>query len=142
MMKYEIFCDGAFSSSRTQMGCGIVILKDNEPIIKWSKMYKGGSNNKAELGAIIIALRMIKQPIESLIFYSDSQYCVGCITQGWKRKKNKIMWEEFDKEYKRVKELCSNIQFIHVYGHQTGKEYTTIWNNEADKLAQAASCQI
>ena len=45
-----------------------------------------------ELGAIIVGLRMIKKPIESLTVYSDSMYCIGGITQGNKRNKNKLLW--------------------------------------------------
>ena len=87
-----------------------------------------------ELGAIIIALRLIKKPISSLTIYTDSQYCIGGATLGWKRNKNIKLWQEFDKQYSRVKELCPNIQFIHVKGHSDNE-----WNNRIDQLARNAS---
>ena len=136
-MDYTCYTDGAYSSVRDQGGIGIIFLKNGEEVLRYSNMYKGTSNNQMELGAIIIALRMIKGKIDSLTIYTDSQYCIGCATLGWKRKKNKIMWTEFDKQYRRVKQLCPNIQFVHVKGHN-GEKYNEI----VDKLAVAASQSI
>lgn len=136
-MNYTCYTDGAYSSVRDQGGIGILFLKDRKEVLRYSNMYKGTSNNQMELGAIIIALRMIKGKINSLTIYTDSQYCIGCATLGWKRKKNKIMWAEFDKQYNRVKQLCPNIQFVHVKGHN-GEKYNEI----VDKLAVAASQSI
>ena len=134
---YTVFTDGAYSSARDQGGVGIVILKDGLEILRYSNMYKKTTNNQMELGAIIIALRMIKGEIDSLVIYTDSQYCIGWAVQGWKRKKNKVMWEEFDKQYNRVKELCPDIRFIHVKGHAGNK-----YNEIVDKLAVSASQRI
>lgn len=134
---YITYTDGAYSSTRDQGGVGIVILKDGKEVLRYSNMYKNTTNNQMELGAIIIALRMIKGEIDSLTIYSDSQYCIGCAVQGWKRKKNKAMWEEFDKQYERVKELCPDIRFVHVKGHDGNK-----YNEIVDKLAVAASQRI
>ena len=142
MINYSIFCDGAYSSVRKQGGAGIVILKNGEKILEYSNSYKDVTNNIMELGAIIVALRFIKGKIDSLTFYSDSMYCIGTITQGWQRKKNKKLWEEFDNQYNRVKELCPNIEFIHVRGHQKDDSEHTKWNNEVDRLAVLASTSI
>lgn len=134
---YTVFTDGAYSSARDQGGVGIVILKDGLEVLRYSNMYKKTTNNQMELGAIIIALRMVKGEIDSLVIYTDSQYCIGCAVQGWKRKKNKAMWEEFDKQYNRVKELCPDIRFVHVKGHAGNK-----YNEVVDKLAVSASQRI
>lgn len=134
---YCCYVDGAFSSSRNQGGIGILFLKGDKEILRYSKMYKNTSNNQMELGAVIVAFRLIQKPINSLTIYTDSMYVLGCATLGWKRKKNKIMWEEFDKQYSRVKELCSDIKFIHVDGHSGNK-----YNDIVDKLAVLASQQI
>lgn len=134
---YTIFTDGAYSSSRDQGGVGIVILKDGKEVLYYSNMYRKTTNNQMELGAIIIALRMIKGEIDSLTIYSDSQYCIGCAVQGWKRKKNKEMWKEFDKQYERVKKLCPDIRFIHIKGHDGNK-----YNEIVDKLAVTASQRV
>lgn len=129
-----MYTDGAYSSTRNQMGIGIVFLKNNTLILEYSRMYKDGTNNIAELGAVIIGLRFIKKPIDSLTIVSDSMYVIGCATKGWKRKKNVKLWEEFDRQYSRVKELCPNITFVHTKGHNGDK-----WNEYCDKLAVRAS---
>ena len=134
---YITYTDGAYSSTRNQGGVGIIILKDGKEVLQYSNIYKNTTNNQMELGAIIIALRMIKRKIDSLTIYSDSQYCIGCAVQGWKRKKNKAMWEEFDKQYERVKKLCPDIRFIHIKGHNGNK-----YNEIVDKLAVSASQRI
>lgn len=139
MMKnsYTVFTDGAYSLTRDQGGVGIVVLKDGKEVLRYSNMYKRTTNNQMELGAIIIALRLIKGKIDSLVIYTDSQYCIGCAVQGWSRKKNKALWAEFDKQYNRVKKLCPDIQFIHVKGHSGDK-----YNEIVDNLAVTASQRI
>lgn len=136
-MKYTFITDGAYSSSRDQGGIGIVVLREDKIILKYSKMYKNTTNNRMELGAIIVALRTIKKPIDSVIIYTDSMYCVGCASLGWKRKKNQLLWNVFDKELERVKKLCPNIEFRHIKGHN-GNYYNEI----CDKLAVKASQEI
>lgn len=134
---YTAYTDGAYSSTRDQGGIGIIILKNSTPILKYSRMYKRTTNNQMELGAIIVALRLIKNPIDSLTIYTDSQYCIGCATLGWKRKKNVKLWEEFDNQFNRVKQLCPDIRFEHVKGHNGDK-----YNELCDKLAVNASHEI
>ena len=137
MDNYTIYTDGAYSSVKDQMGIGIVILKNDRPILEYSKMFSEGTNNKAEVAAMIIGLKLIKNPIDSLTVISDSMYCVGCASLGWKRKKNVKLWEEFDKQFERVKQLCPSIEFKHVKGHSVDK-----WNERVDKLAVAASQKL
>lgn len=134
MIKYTLITDGAYSSARDQGGIGLVFLKNGEKILEYSKMYKGVTNNMMELGAVIIGLRLIKNPIDSLTIVTDSMYVIGCATKGWKRKKNVKLWQEFDSQYERVKTLCPNIHFEHVKGHD-GDE----WNEYCDRLAVKAS---
>ena len=134
MSKLTIYTDGAYSSLRDQGGVGIVILEDDKKILEYSNKYNRTTNNQMELGAVIIALRIIKNNYDSIIIYTDSQYVIGCATLGWKRKKNVKLWQEFDKQYARVKELCSDIIFEHVKGHDGN-----IWNEYCDKIAVKAS---
>lgn len=134
---YTLITDGAYSSSLDQGGIGLVFLRDNKKILEYSRMYKGVTNNQMELGAVIVGLKSIKNPIDSLEIITDSMYVIGCATKGWKRKKNVQLWDKFDKEIERVKQLCPNIEFKHVKGHN-GDE----WNEYCDKLAVRASQMI
>ena len=137
---YMLITDGAYSSSRDQGGLGFVFIRDGTKVFEYSKTVKNTTNNKMELGAIILGLRAIKGSIDSLVIVSDSMYCIGCAIKGWKRKKNQKLWEAFDKEYSRVSSLCSNITWKHVKGHQNDNSEFTKWNNYVDKLAVRASC--
>jgi ribonuclease HI len=139
MSEYVIFTDGAYSSSRKQGGSAFVILKDRKKVIEWSKSWKGGTNNTAEILAILCALNMFQKPVDSITIYSDSQYCLGCIFKDWKRKKNIKLWRIFDKVFEKVTGLCSSIHGIHVDGHQKDDAFTTKWNNYCDRLAVEAS---
>ena len=142
MNNYTVYTDGAYSSVRNKMGIGIIFLKENKPILRYSKMFKGGTNNIAEIIAIILSLKMVKKPIKSLIIITDSEYCIGCAALGWKRKKNVKLWKVFDSELDRVSKLCSNIKFKHTRGHQKDDSEETKWNNRCDELAVRASQNI
>jgi len=139
---YILITDGAYSSARNQGGYAFIFLKDDKPILQFSKAVLNTTNNKMELSAIIAGLRAIKGEISSLLIVSDSMYCVGCATLDWKRKKNQKLWDLFDAEIERVKKLCSSIEFQHVKGHQRNDDTFTKWNNVVDKLAVAASQKI
>lgn len=134
MINYECYTDGAYSSARDQGGVGIVFLRNGKKVLEYSRGFKHTTNNRMEISAVLMVLKCIKNPIDSLIIYTDSMYVIGCASLGWKRKKNICLWKSFDEEFKRVSELCPNIQFQHVKGHATDK-----WNNYVDKLAVDAS---
>ena len=77
---YVLITDGAYSSLRDLGGVGIVFLRNGEKILEYSKSFKGTTNNQMELCAVILGLRFIKSPINSLTVISDSMYVVGCAT--------------------------------------------------------------
>lgn len=134
MKELVIYTDGAYSPLRDQGGVGIVILANGKKLLEYSNRYLRTTNNQMELGAVIIALRLIKSSYDSVIIYTDSQYVIGCATLGWKRKKNVKLWQEFDIQMERVSALCPKIQYVHVKGHN-GDE----WNEYCDNLAVKAS---
>lgn len=133
----QIYTDGAYKSSIDQGGIGIVWMKDDEVFKKYSKGFKHTTNNKMELIAMLCAFKSIKTSIDEVEFISDSQYVLGCLTKGWKKKKNVELWNILDKEYERVKSLVKNIKFTHVRGHQD-----CFGNNLADELASNASLEL
>lgn len=137
MNKYECYTDGAYSFSRNQGGVGIVFIKNDEKIFEFSKGFKNTTNNQMEIVAILMVLKSIKSKIDHLIIYTDSMYVIGCATLNWSRKKNITLWNKFDKEYKRISNLCSIIEFKHVKGHSNN-----LWNNYVDKLAVEASKEL
>lgn len=129
---YNIYCDGAYSSSRKQGGCAFIILNDqNQVVVEYNKMFKNTTNNQMEMLACIIALESIKIPSEISI-YSDSMYVVGTMTLNWKRRKNKKLWKRFDDAVLKH----TNVNFYHVKGHEDN-----YYNNRCDQLAVEASQQ-
>ena len=131
---YEIYTDGAYSSSRDQGGIGIAVIKEGKCILEYNKMYKNTTNNRMEIQAVITALNCLKNSINQLIIFTDSMYVVGCARLGWKREKNSDLWEIYDKSLERASKLCSDISIVHVKGHNG-----TEWNEKVDKLAVQAS---
>lgn len=139
---YYLFTDGSYSSARNQGGLAVIILKGNKIVFKYSKGVLNTTNNKMELGAIIVGLKAIKKHLDQLIIITDSMYCIGCATKGWKRKKNVKLWNIFDEEYARVSNLCPKIEWKHVKGHQASNNLFTTVNNMCDKMAVSASQQL
>lgn len=129
-----IYTDGACQVSTGNGGVGVVFIKDNKVIYQFNKHFKNVTNNKMEIMAVIYALHAISTNFDSITIVSDSQYVLGCINKGWKRKKNQNYWQLFDKVYNRAKQFCSDIKFEWTKGHNTDE-----YNNLADRLAVEAS---
>ena len=130
-----IYTDGSYSQARNQGGLAFVAIENDKEIARFSKSYKNVTNNKMELGAVIMALAFVKNPIDSLTIKTDSMYVIGCATKGWKRKKNVNLWNQFDKVLAKTQELVkTDIQFEWVKGHDNNS-----FNNLTDELAVAAS---
>ena len=129
-----IYTDGACQVSTGNGGVGVVFIKDNEVIYQFNKHFKNVTNNQMEIMAVVYALHAISTNFDSITVVSDSQYVLGCINKGWKRKKNQNYWQLFDKVYNRAKEFCSDIKFEWTKGHNTDE-----YNNLADRLAVEAS---
>ena len=129
-----IYTDGACQVSTSSGGVGVVFIKDNKVIYQFNKHFKDVTNNQMEIMAVIYALHAISINFDSITVVSDSQYVLGCINKGWKRKKNQNYWQLFDKVYSKAKEFCSDIKFEWTKGHNTNE-----YNNLADRLAVEAS---
>ena len=139
MSNIQIFTDGAFSTSRKTGGIGIVFVINGKKVYEFSKQFPNSTNNKCELLAVIYALNSISKKINSLTIYSDSQYVIGCATKNWKRKKNKELWDLYDKVFDKALKLCSEINLIWVKGHTNDSDFFSQMNNRADILAVTAS---
>ena len=143
MTNYKIYTDGSCRANGNG-GIGIVWLKNGEKIYEYSKGFKNVTNNKLELMAINIALCSIKKPIDSLEIVTDSEYCIGVLTNPtWKPKKNieliSVIKQQIEKTQKLVE---SPIKWTHTRGHQSDDSENTKWNLYVDKLAQNASNMI
>ena len=129
-----IYTDGACQVSTGKGGIGIVVIRGVGIMFQFNKHFKNVTNNQMEIMAVIYALHSISSDFTSITIVSDSQYVLGCINKGWKRKKNQNYWQLFDKVYNRAKKFCSDIKFEWTKGHNTDE-----YNNLADRLAVEAS---
>ncbi len=126
MEKIEVYTDGACSGNPGLCGIGIV-FKYGDTIKEHSEFIGHGTNNIAELSAVLKALKMIKKPQMQVVLYTDSGYALGVLTLGWKAKANKALIREIADEMKRFRDL----KFVKVEGHSD-----VTLNNRADILAR------
>jgi ribonuclease HI len=133
-----IYTDGASRGNPGPGGYG-VILMSGQHRKELSQGYRKTTNNRMELMAVIAALEALKKDQMHVTIYSDSQYIVKAIKEGWLKKwvvtnfkggkKNKDLWMQFYELAKKHK-----INFVWVRGHADNP-----FNNRCDELATAAA---
>ncbi len=134
----QIYTDGASRGNPGRGGYGVVLI--------WGKIEKelsGGyrltTNNRMELMAVIAALKALKKSNLNLVIYSDSNYVVKAVMEGWLTRwiaknfkgniKNRDLWESYSSLSKN-----HHIRFKWVKGHAANK-----YNNRCDLLATEAA---
>jgi ribonuclease HI len=123
-----VYADGACSGNPGPSGLGVVRLEKSGRR-ELSEYLGKGTNNIAELTAILRAAESMDDPKVPLRIYTDSSYAIGVLTKGWKAKANK----ELVRSVKDALARLEDVELFHVRGH-AGVEL----NEEADRLAVAA----
>ena len=133
-----IYTDGSSRGNPGPGGYGAV-LKWGGTEKELSKGYRYTTNNRMELLAVIAALETLKRENLDILVYSDSQYIVKAVEQGWLKKwiatnfkggkKNKDLWLRYHALAQQ-----HNIRFQWVRGHAENA-----YNNRCDALATAAA---
>lgn len=133
-----IYTDGAARGNPGPGGYG-AILKWGTNEKELSGGYRLTTNNRMELMAVIASLQALTKPNLNITVYSDSQYVVRAVQEGWLKnwintdfkggKKNKDLW----KKYHQLS-LQHSIKFVWVKGHADNA-----YNNRCDELATAAA---
>ena len=134
----KIYTDGSSRGNPGRGGYGVVLLWGNH-IKELSRGYRHTTNNRMELMAVIAALEALKKNNLDLIIFSDSNYVVKAIMEGWLKKwirtnfkgniKNRDLWERYNQLSKN-----HNIHFKWVKGHAEN-----FYNNRCDILATDAA---
>lgn len=139
---FTIFCDGACSGNPGFAGSGLAIYKKNQkPVLLYGAFVENGTNNIAELNALLKALQIASKNIseEKIIIFSDSKYSIDCIKtwayswkkNGWSKKGGEIKNLELIKEsHFLYEDIKNSIELNHVKGH-SGVE----GNELADRMA-------
>lgn len=133
-----MYTDGASRGNPGPGGYG-VILQSGKHEKELSQGYRHTTNNRMELMAVIAGLEALKKKGLNITIYSDSQYIVRAVKEGWlnkwlasnfaKGKKNKDLWVRFYNLY-----ILHHIKFVWVKGHADNEH-----NNRCDLLATAAA---
>jgi ribonuclease HI len=137
------YCDGACEPNPGNAGSGIIVYRDGKLAELWYGLYNpNGTNNTAELNALLSALLMAEKAQEQAQIFCDSVYAINCVSKwaaGWERKG----WRKADGEIKNLaiiqaayavySKIESQVELIHVRGHM-GNE----GNELADRMAMHA----
>lgn len=133
-----MYTDGAARGNPGPGGFGTILFWGDK-----KKELSGGfrrtTNNRMELMAVIAGLEALKKDGLDITIYSDSQYVVKAVEQGWLKKwiatnfaggkKNKDLWTKFYQLSHK-----NNLRFKWVKGHADNP-----YNNRCDQLATAAA---
>ena len=133
-----IYTDGASRGNPGPGGYGTILMSGNHRK-ELSQGYRVTTNNRMELMAVIAGLEALKKKGSNVTIYSDSQYVVKAVEEGWLKKwiatefkggkKNKDLWMRFHKLAKD-----HNLKFKWVRGHADNP-----FNNRCDEMATAAA---
>lgn len=133
-----IYTDGAARGNPGPGGYGAILMWGNK-VKELSAGYRLTTNNRMELLAVIKALEALTKKNIAVTIYSDSQYVVKAVEEGWLKnwiktdfkggKKNRDLWTRF---YQLSK--AYQLRFIWVKGHASNP-----YNNRCDELATSAA---
>src|ERR1043166_9266370 len=134
----QMYTDGAARGNPGRGGYGVILMSGSHRK-ELSRGYRNTTNNRMELMAVIAGLEALKKEGMEVTIYSDSQYVVKAIEEGWLKKwiatnfkggkKNKDLWMEY---YRLVQ--MHTIRFVWVRGHGDNP-----YNNRCDELATMAA---
>jgi ribonuclease HI len=138
MQEIIIYTDGSSRGNPGPGGYGTILMYSDKRK-ELSQGYRRTTNNRMELMAVIAGLEALKKTGLNITIYTDSQYIVKALNEGWlnkwmatnfaKGKKNKDLWVRFYNLYKQ-----HQIKFVWVKGHADN-----IYNNRCDELATTAA---
>lgn len=123
------FTDGACRGNPGPAGLGVVVFS-GEKRHELSEFLGRGTNNIAELTAILRAVEFATGVDAKIRVYTDSSYSIGVLSKGWKAKAN----VELITDIKRAISLSPGVELVYIKGH-AGHE----WNERADQLAVAST---
>jgi ribonuclease HI len=123
-----VYADGACSGNPGPAGLGVVMLWDDH-CKELSEYLGAGTNNIAELTAILRACEGTPDRSRPIHIYTDSNYSIGVLTKGWKAKAN----QELILLAKKVMLTVHDVKLFYVRGHRG-----IPLNERADALAREA----
>ena len=142
-MQIDIYTDGACIGNPGPGGYGVVLLCGSHRK-ELSGGYRNTTNNRMEILAAIMGLEALNHGCR-VTLYSDSQYLVKAIEEGWAKRWRANGWRRNKREiasnadlWDRLLGLCEyqHVEFKWVRGHTGNTE-----NERCDQLATEAARQ-
>jgi ribonuclease HI len=139
--KVSIYTDGACLGNPGPGGYGAVLLY-GEHRKELSGGYRLTTNNRMEILAAVVALESLREKCD-IVLFSDSQYVVNAIQQGWAVRWRQNHWHRNKTElavnpdlWDRLLQVTEKhkVEFRWVRGHAGNSE-----NERCDQLAMAAA---
>lgn len=130
MKQVTIYTDGCALGNPGASGAGAVLCygeHQKELIIPLGH----GTNNTAELLAVIHALESLKTPCKVDI-YSDSQLTVNCANLTWQRKANRDLWTRYNEA---EKPHAVTLHWIRKDSHELNQRAHMLANEAANESA-------
>lgn len=124
----QLWTDGACSGNPGPAGLG-VFYEHGDEVRELSEYLGVGTNNIAELTAVLRGLEMVSDPAMPVDLMTDSEYCIGLLGLGWKAKAN----QELVARLREVFARFGDLQLVKVKGH-----LGVPGNERADALAREA----
>jgi ribonuclease HI len=126
--RWVAYTDGACTGNPGPAGAGFVVIEPDGKIHEAYEYLGVGTNNIAELTAILRALQAIPADAPWAVVHTDSKYSIGVLSKGWKAKAN----QELVAQTKAVLGQ-RKVQLTYVPGHSG-----VPMNERADQLAREA----
>lgn len=133
-----MYTDGACRGNPGPGGYGTILMYKGHKK-ELSQGYRRSTNNRMELMAVIAGLQALNRKGLNILVYSDSQYVVKAVEEGWLRnwirtnfkggKKNRDLWTQFHTLAQK-----HSLAFKWVKGHADNP-----FNNRCDELATMAA---
>lgn len=147
MKEIKIWTDGSAVVTGEKLGgSGVYIKYSDGREVCLSKGWKNTKTGRAEIHAVLIALRRLENVPSRVTFYMDSEYVQKSVLEympNWIKNnwmgaagpvKNRDLWEGVLKELDRLDRVL--LQWVHVRGHQDNLDDEIVMgNNVADYLA-------
>jgi ribonuclease HI len=127
--KIIIYTDGSCLGNPGPSGWCFCLFENNKQwVVSGSEI--SSTNNRMELTAIIEALKFTENT--NCVIYTDSQLCLNCATNKWRRKSNLDLWDLYNNASENKK-----IKWVWVKAHNGNK-----YNELVDKIARKEATSV
>lgn len=137
MKSTQIYTDGSCPTNPGKGGWAAIVVEDGEEVRALGGNAREATNNSMELTAVLEAIRYVNEDTPTVSIYSDSQYVVKAVNEGWLKnwlRKDPTLSKRANGELffqlQHELNMKPNVKLVWVRGHNGNK-----WNERADEVA-------